>query len=285
MTDACGARNAVGALFACDLDRTLIYSRKARHLGPDDMPTTCVEIHHGKQVSFMTAAAAHAMDALASIGVFVPVTTRTPEQYRRVLLPGPAPRFAIAANGGVLLADGRPDRLWARQVSRVLSEIVPVRDIWEHAGFVCRPEFTDKLRNASGMFCYAVVHPSRLPSGFLADVTGWAAERGWRTSLQGRKLYWVPEQLTKSAAVAEVAARTGADMVLAAGDSLLDVDLLLAADFGIHPRHGELYDQGWCGPRVTVTAASGICAGEEIVNWFSTRAASAVRPVGAGDVG
>jgi len=285
MSEARGGKSAVGALFACDLDRTLIYSRRARHLGADDAPTTCVELHDGKQASFMTAAAARGLEELATTGVFVPVTTRTSEQYRRVLLPGPAPRFAITTNGGVLLENGRPDPTWTQRVTQVLSESVPVREIWEHAGFVCRPEFTDKLRNATGMFCYAVVHPSRLPSGFVADVSGWAAERGWRTSLQGRKLYWVPERLTKNAAVAEVAARAGCDLVLAAGDSLLDVDLLLGADFGVHPRHGELYDQGWCAPRVTVTPASGIVAGEQIVDWFRAGAASAVRPVGAGGVG
>ena len=74
---------------------------------------------------------------------------------------------------------------------------------------MCRPEFTVKLRNAAGLFCYAVVHPHRLPTGFVEDVSGWAAERGWRTSLQGRKLYWVPDRLTKSSAVAEVATARG----------------------------------------------------------------------------
>src|SRR5581483_2084983 len=97
------------------------------------------------------------------------------------------------------------------------------------------------------------------------------AERGWRTSLQGRKLYWVPERLTKSAAVAEVAKRSGCERVLAAGDSLLDVDLLLAAERGIHPRHGELHEQGWSAPNVVSTEASGIAAGEEIVRWFAAQ--------------
>jgi hypothetical protein len=270
-------------LFACDLDRTLIYSPKARHLGPDDVPTTCVEIHDGKQASFMTAAAARTLEELASTSVFVPVTTRTNEQYRRVLLPAPT-LFAITTNGGVLLVDGHPDPAWRCRVANELDQSVPLQEVWDHAGHVCRPEFTDKLRNADGMFCYAVVHPPRLPSSFLADVSGWAAERGWRISLQGRKLYWVPERLTKSAAVVEVAERTGCTRVLAAGDSLLDVDLLLGADLGIHPRHGELYDQGWSAPTVVTTTTGGILAGEQIVNWFSARAGSAVRPVGAGEV-
>lgn len=257
------------SLLAVDLDRTLIYSKRARSLGPDGQPVECVEVHDGKPASFVTATAAAELVALAERAVLVPVTTRVIEQYQRVHLPGPAPRFAIAANGGTLLVDGRVDRRWSRGVERALAGTFPLEQVWDQVAHVCHPEFTVKLRNAAELFCYAVVHPRRLPAGFVGDVSGWAAERGWRVSLQGRKLYWVPEQLTKSAAVAEVARRAGCERVLAAGDSLLDVDLLLAADRGIHPRHGELYEQGWSAPNVVSTAASGIVAGEQIVRWFA----------------
>lgn len=47
-----------------------------------------------------------------------------------------------------------------------------------------------------------------------------------------------------------------------------------AADFGIHPRHGELYERGWCAPHVSVTVASGIRAGEQILTWFAAQARS-----------
>jgi hypothetical protein len=221
----------------------------------------------------MTAAAAKQLGDLADRALLVPVTTRILDQYRRVLLPGPQPLYAVAANGGALLIDGKADRGWTRRIERLLAAAFPLDEVWEQMSHVCRPDFTIKLRNASGLFCYAVVHPSRLPAGFVDDVSGWTAERGWRTSLQGRKLYFVPEQLTKSRAVAEVRKRTEADLVLAAGDSLLDVDLLLAADRGIHPRHGELHDQGWTAPTVVSTASSGIRAGEEIVQWFADEAA------------
>lgn len=256
-------------LVASDLDRTLIYSPKAMLLGPDESPVVCVEVHDGRQASFMTAAAARGLVAVALAGTLVPVTTRVPEQFRRITLPGPPPRYAIAANGGVLYVDGVPDCGWSAGVARELAGGFPLAAVWEHVAQICRPEWTIKLRNAAELFCYAVVRPSRLPAGFVADVSGWAAERGWRISLQGRKLYWVPESLTKSAAVAEVARRIDAELVLAAGDSLLDIDLLLHADLGIHPRHGELYEAGWSGPNVVQTAAVGACAGEEIVGWFA----------------
>jgi hypothetical protein len=261
----------VTTLLASDLDRTLIYSRKALALGEHPVEPVCVEVHDGKPVSFMTAACATDLEELADAAAVVPVTTRMASQFRRVRLPGPPPRHAVAANGGLLYVDGEPDRDWSRSVRRRLAGSYPFRAVWEYAAHVCAPEWTDKLRNADELFCYAIVHPHRMPAGFLDDVTGWAAERGWRISRQGSKLYWVPEQLTKSAAVVEIAERIGAGRVLAAGDSLLDTDLLLAADAGIHPAHGELFERGWSSPTVTRTAGRGATAGEEIVRWFAAR--------------
>jgi hypothetical protein len=259
------------ALVATDLDRTMIYSRRALgELGGTDEPV-CVEIHEGVPTSYMTASAAAAFGSLAAQTLVVPVTTRIPEQYARVNLPGPVPRYAVASNGGVIFVDGRADRDWERQVAAAVAGVTPQREIWATIGALCDPWFTDKLRSADGLFCYAVIRPERLPEGFEEDMRGWAAERGWCTSLQGRKLYWVPEPLTKSAAMAEVARRAGATLTLAAGDSLLDVDLLLWADRGIHPRHGELFEQGWAARRVERTAVSGAAAGEEILAWFATQ--------------
>jgi hypothetical protein len=173
----------------------------------------------------------------------------------------------------VLYVDGVADKAWSARVRRQLDAQFPFSGVWDYVAHVCHAEWTNKIRNADNLFCYAIVHPSKLPSGFADDVAGWAAERGWRTSLQGRKLYWVPEELTKSAAVAEVARRAEADIVLAAGDSLLDVDMLLAADRSIHPSHGELFDRGWSAPSVVSTAERGALAGEEIVNWFAAQVA------------
>jgi hydroxymethylpyrimidine pyrophosphatase-like HAD family hydrolase len=259
----------VSVLVATDLDRTLIYSRKAMALGELPPAVVCVELRDGKQASFMTEQCAKLLEELARRSVLVPVTTRVPGQYQRVRLPGPPARFAVAANGGVIYVDGVPDPSWSGQVRRLLKERFPLSSVWAYVAQVCRAEFTVKLRNADELFCYAIVHPHRLPTGFADDVAGWAAERGWRTSLQGRKLYWVPEQLTKRAAVAEVAARAGATSEHAAGDSLLDVDMLLAADRAVHPAHGELFERGWSAPRVARTAARGALAGEELVRTLS----------------
>jgi hypothetical protein len=271
----------VTALIATDLDRTLIYSRGAVEAhGGGDLDLLAVERHEEKDASWMTGAAAAAFAALHERALVVPVTTRTPEQWQRIRLPGPPPRYAITANGGVLLVDGRIDHGWDAAVAAELTQAAPLAEIWDHASRVCRPDWTVKLRNARGLFCYAVLHRKRMPPGFLAEAAGWAEQRGWQLSLQGRKLYWVPRSLTKSAAVAEVARRAGTDKVFAAGDSLLDVDLLEAADRGIVARHGELVASGWRSPSVDVTAARGIRAGAEIVGWFTAQVQSCPRDTG-----
>ncbi|HET6878148.1 MAG TPA: HAD family hydrolase [Jatrophihabitans sp.] len=256
-------------LVASDLDRTLIYSRGAlAAFGDDGAPLVAVERRAGEDASWMLAGAAAEFAELHRHAVVVPVTTRTPEQWRRIRLPGPAPRYAVAANGGVLLIDGVPDPAWGRVVAAALARAAPLGEIWAQMGRVCRPNWTSKLRNASGLFCYAVLHRGQLPEGFLAEASAWAESRGWRLSLQGRKLYWVPRTLTKSAAVAEVARRCAASTVFAAGDSLLDADLLEHADAGILARHGELAASGWRAGHVRVTACEGARAGAEIVSWF-----------------
>ncbi|MFI6729984.1 HAD family hydrolase [Streptomyces atratus] len=259
-------------LVASDLDRTLIYSTAALQLPMPDAEAPrllCVEVYDHKPLSYMTETAATLLDELARTTVFVPTTTRTREQYGRIHLPGPAPRFAICANGGHLLVDGESDPDWQTQVSRRLAdECASLAEVRAHLLAAADPAWLLKERVAEDLFAYLVVERALLPEGWVKELGEWAETRGWTVSLQGRKIYAVPGPLTKSAAMNEVARRTGATLTLAAGDSLLDADLLLAADRAWRPAHGELADTGWSAPHVDVTTEHGVAAGEEILRHF-----------------
>jgi len=257
----------MGIVVASDLDRTLIYSAAAA--GDARVPLVGVERHEDVDASFMTERAASLLADLHERAVVVPVTTRVPAQWHRITLPGPPSRYVITANGAILYVNGKVDHDWSEHVAVQLSAVASLTEVWEYMAHVCRPEWTVKLRNARGLFCYAVLHRKHVPAGIFDECAAWAAERGWRTSTQGRKFYWVPAPLTKSAAVAEVVARVGASTVLAAGDSLLDLDLVRDATRAIVPAHGELITSGWAAPHVEVTAESGVLAGEEILEWFT----------------
>lgn len=261
-------RRAGPVLAACDLDRTLIYSAAALLLDPDDVaaPTLAVaEVHQRAPMSFWTQDTQLLIGVLSNAAVFVPTTTRTRSQFARIRFPGPGPRYAVTSNGGHLLVDGVTCPDWASAVADVLTVSAPLREVSEHLARTANGAWVRKRRLAEDLFTYLVVERDQMPAGFVRDLTGWAAERGWGVSVQGRKVYVVPVPLTKSAAVAEVARRTGASgRVVAAGDSLLDAELLEFSLRGFRPAHGELHEIGWSAAHVSVTGAVGVRAGQEI---------------------
>ncbi|MFJ8104964.1 HAD family hydrolase [Streptomyces sp. NPDC096132] len=259
-------------LVASDLDRTLIYSSAALALTMPDARAPrllCVEVHESKPLSFMTETAAGLLADLGDTAVFVPTTTRTRKQYLRINLPGPAPKYAITANGGHLLVDGVSDPDWHAGVTALLAEqCAPLEEVREYLEATADPLWVRKHRIAEDLFAYLVVERELLPEEWVKELGAWAENRGWTVSLQGRKIYAVPKPLTKSAAVREVARRTGAELTLAAGDSLLDADLLLAGDRGWRPGHGELADTEWTAPGITALPERGVLAGERILREF-----------------
>ncbi|MGA5447617.1 HAD family hydrolase [Streptomyces umbrinus] len=259
-------------LVASDLDRTLIYSSAALALTMPDARAPrllSVEVHESKPLSYMTETAAGLLAELGDVADFVPTTTRTRKQYQRIQLPGPAPKYAICANGGHLLVDGVTDPEWHTSVTeRLARECAPLDEVREHMEATADPAWVRKHRLAEDLFVYLVVERELLPEDWVKELAVWAENRGWTVSLQGRKIYAVPKPLTKSAAMREVARRTGATLTLAAGDSLLDADLLLAADRGWRPGHGELADAGWTAPGITALPERGVAAGERILREF-----------------
>jgi hydroxymethylpyrimidine pyrophosphatase-like HAD family hydrolase len=257
-----------GTLLACDLDRTLIYSANALLLdGADtDAPSLVVcEVYRGAPLSFMTRSAESLLADLAATTWFVPVTTRTVAQFERVRL-GVSPRYAITTNGGVLLNDGAIDEEWRSRVSRAVAEqSSPLEQIEALLVDAAATPFVLRVHRAEELFVYAIVDREIIPEHWLHDFSAACRELGWTVSLQGRKLYSVPVAVTKAAAVSELRRRLGVDTVIAAGDSELDRGMLAEADIAFRPAHGELDDDGFAAPNLTVTDARGVRAGEEIL--------------------
>jgi hypothetical protein len=270
----------VTAVVAVDLDRTLIYSTAALGLTmPDALapPLRVAEVYQGRPLSFLTDRAAGELRALAQSAVVVPTTTRSQGQFERVLLPGVRTVYAVTTNGGKLLVNGVPDQDWAVTVRSALAESAPLETVAAYLDRQAVGPWVLTRRTAEDLFCYVVVDRAEMPAAFPHDLAGWAGQQGWRTSVQGRKVYCVPNGLSKRAALAEIVRRVGADGYLAAGDSLLDAQLLDGASAGVRPAHGELAEIGWTRPHIQVTTAAGVLAGEEIVLRLADLAAVADR--------
>ena len=258
------------AVVALDLDQTLIYSERSA-LRPFTATDVWVEDYEGKPLSFMTGAAHVALAELAKQHVVVPVTTRTPEQFGRVRLPVPLP-WALCANGGVLLVDGQRDSGWDEQVRHGLNQVLAAGSVRGWLDPVAGAGWVRSVRQVEELFVYLVATSrAAIPPFWLEELRARASEHGWAVSVQGRKVYLVPDGvLCKGAAARALAERLGARL-LAAGDSLLDTALLQVADVAIRPAHGELHLTGGVAG-VAVTTASGAEAAEEVLMYLAERA-------------
>jgi adenine/guanine phosphoribosyltransferase-like PRPP-binding protein len=272
-------------LVALDLDGTLLYSARSLLLPDDDLraPRLVVsEVWRGAPLTYCTRDAEALLVELARHATVVPVTTRTLAQLARVrLFDGSGPssglglhRYAVAANGAHLLVEGRPDEAWAARVRAGLASWRPLTEVTDALRRATEGHRAGEIRLADELFAYVAVDLTTLPGDTVPVLSAWCEAGGWRVSLQGRRLYCVPRALSKAAAVAEVQRRTGATSLLAAGDSLLDADLLESADVALRPAHGELHEAGWLRPHLTVTGSTGVLAGEEIVRRLLDHAAS-----------
>lgn len=257
-------------LFASDLDQTLIYSK--RSMGKDVAPEELrvVEYFDGKPQSFMTRKGQQALWNLGKSAVFVPVTTRTKEQYERVTGIHEAdkiPRFAIISNGAVILENGKPIREWSENIrNQCIGRKTIIETVMPEVKHHFSEDWVLRIRQAEDWFVYLIVDREGFPTHKLEYYTETFRKIGWSLSLQGRKLYFMPESITKAAAMEYVRDRIGAETVVAAGDSLLDLDLLESADVGFLASHGEAArSAAEVAGHIKVTAHTGIRAGEEIL--------------------
>lgn len=215
-------------LFASDLDNTLIYSYK-RDIGRD---TVCAEVYEGRQVSFMTKRSRALLEQVNRTMHFVPVTTRSVQQYQRIRFGDTwSPRLALAANGGVLLRDGVSDPDWYQASCDLIA---PAEAALRQAEDVlaCDPNRTLDVRRVDGLFVFTKSADVPRTLAHLRDTIDLTHVELFEN---GVKVYVVPRALHKGAGVRRLRAWFPQARVYAAGDSLFDLPLLASADTAFCP--------------------------------------------------
>ncbi|MGM0710319.1 HAD family hydrolase [Brevibacillus parabrevis] len=256
-------------IFASDLDQTLLYG--TRFLADHTQPFQVVEVLDGAPISHMSDLAIHLLHEVHLQCLFVPVTTRTIEQYKRIAIfqNELVPRYAITSNGGHVLRDGQIDEQWSRQVrSKMINECAAIHDMLAGFARISHEQWVIRERMAEDLFFYSIIDRKKMPVDELRDFEQWVTEQNWSMSIQGRKLYLVPQAVNKRDASLYVCALEQDDRMIAAGDSLLDMPLLEAARLAVVPPHGEIYQLRGHNDAVAsfhFTQASGMSASEEIL--------------------
>lgn len=242
-------------LITTDIDRTLIFSPRASSQLGGALPAEVVEAGGSQPGGELCHQARDAIGALPGHARMCLATSRSVPRLARLRLPFRID-YAIAANGGVVLVDGRPDPDWFARVREGLAGAASapvVRALL--AGFAGAP-WLERLGEEDELCCLAIVNPQKLEADQLAAIGASCQDLGWRASVIGRKLYVFPASLGKERAATFVAERVAADASasprrLAAGDTEHDRPMLMAADLAWAPAGSDLAQGDPGGIRIT----------------------------------
>jgi hypothetical protein len=206
----------------CDLDGTLIHSHRA-HLEKGVL----VEMYHGKPLSYMNDWAYERLQNIPK-DLFVPVTSRTKEQYKRISLyrDGGTPKYALLDNGGVLLVDGEEDLQWKLEIQQYISlERWKYYEIMTH---VCEYGET-KLQDDLVIFVKPFSEEKRkLLVGTLHKF------EGMQVFQHGSKVYICSDKLTKGYALKRFLDKYAICAAVAAGDSEVDLTMIDYVSYGFY---------------------------------------------------
>jgi hydroxymethylpyrimidine pyrophosphatase-like HAD family hydrolase len=244
------------ALFASDLDRTLIYPLRSLPMGHN---ATVIEHHHGRGVTVATDETLRALRELAARDAFVAVTTRSRMQLERVspVWQLAVQGWAICSDGATLLHQGSVDPDWCARVDDICAASAPLEEGLEvfkrEVGSPDTASWVATLYDCDRRFLYATIVDAEKPDGLEQGAQLAFAPIGWKAVRHGRKLYAMPAGIGKAPAVRYLCERLQVDMLLAAGDSVLDSELMEDADIAWCPSDAELValDQVPAGALVT----------------------------------
>lgn len=254
-------------IFASDLDRTLIYSQRSMGMSPDAAHHLPVELYNGEYISFMSKKSLLLLQQVQQLATFVPVTTRTVEQYRRIfqISSNIKPKYAITSNGGNILIDGEPDPVWATKIRQLQDNYLDHDALMRRFQEIASPDWVLREYLADNLFYTVIIDREKTPLELVRSFGKEIVSLGWSLSIQGRKLYLIPAEINKGSAMLYVKDMLSSAFTAASGDSLLDESLLKAADYALAPAHGELYTVYAGAEAYNFTQESGIAASEEIL--------------------
>lgn len=222
-------------IFASDLDNTLIYSHKYM-----DKENICVETKLGKELSFMSVPAYNKLQRIARKLCFIPVTTRSLEQYERItLLKQGNPPYALVSNGGILLENGIINQKWLKETKEMIRP--SMAEIKK--AFACLEQdeaLNFDIRDIDGMFLFTKssdpVNTVNILKAKL-DLTLVDVVRN------ENKVYVLPSCLNKGLAIRRLRQLLRPCTIISAGDSSFDLPMLVEADRSIAYSY-EIFGEG-----------------------------------------
>lgn len=257
-------------IFASDLDRTLIFSKRFPFSEKEHIP---VEWKDGRMISFMERETIQKLSRFNKYENFIPVTTRTEEEFKRihVFQESILPKHVVVGNGAEILElkNGKleKDACWETLINGKLADIKPLDEIIKIIERHTPKNIMKFYDIRSGAFVYgrklSSDPVSRKFEVFLKDT---ALEYNLKLFIQDRKIFLMPKFINKWDPVNYLREKIGVQFVAAAGDSFMDIPLIINSDKGFMPLHGAGRESADINDTIRITKRKGSKSSIEIMN-------------------
>lgn len=228
-------------LYATDMDRTIIYSKRFL----DEYPTKTVydvaETKEDRIISYISVPVKkrlYEMNNRKELEI-VPVTTRSIEEFKRINI-GLNSKYAIVSNGGTILEDGKPMQEWEKYIkdnlctAQLMEAMLDLDDL---------DTVERKVKVIDNKYLFTKVSDEE---EFDREVESIALKYPNLTfTRQRKKVYAIPNAFSKAVALRWLQNKIGAEKIVASGDSELDLPMLAIADYAVIPEHGDLIKHGY----------------------------------------
>lgn len=234
MAGSVGKKGTNMIYFCSDLDNTLIYSYR-RDIGDEKI---LVETKEGKELSYMSKVSYELLQEVTKKVELVPLTTRSLEQYNRINFGNQVKiKYALVANGGILLENNKINEAWFRTSKEMISsseeEMEKGIQLLKKDKNVCF-----EIRKVDEM---CVFTKSDNVEETIQRLKEELDEETVYISAVGVKVYIFPKVLDKGSALKRFRDYVGKEHhFVSAGDSCFDVPMLLAADTSFCPNSLEV---------------------------------------------
>lgn len=227
-------------IFACDLDRTLIYS--SSFLSKEPVVTRVVEYIDNVPLSYMSEHSIHLLDKLNRSIEFIPVTARSKEQYERIDLFKNTiiPSYAIVACGGIILKNGSEDELWKDLITKKMLKVLPLSELQKCCNFFFTSEEVKSFRCCNEVYLYAILKTEACNADKYNKLICLCRQNHYNVFRNGRKIYIIPDFIDKYTPIKYLLEQKNETAFMAAGDSVLDLPMLKHSVYGFIPSHGKL---------------------------------------------
>ncbi|MBU5336864.1 HAD hydrolase family protein [Intestinibacter bartlettii] len=248
-----------------DLDRSIIYSK--RFLGENSKELE-IEVYKGENISYISQKTVNLIKEINKNSCFIPTTTRTTEQFKRIEFSkyGLNFKYAITSNGGNILIDGDIDKDYKIFIEKKLELSSSIDDTIKLLEKYKSVYGIKKIRKAEEFFFYIVVDKEefdlRSIEGFIREIKG----LNWDTYKNGTKVYFVPSALKKSTAIKYICDKLNYKQTFAIGDSIMDKDMLEFCRSSYLLGHGDLVNILQKENPFLVSKKSGFEGTEEVLN-------------------